>query len=260
MSVTYHFHELNIIEPAFSQFYFNLFKKVDYQGYSEFVIKGIRDQLKDLILSGKETGVRIDPETDLYKPLRALGYPFDGVVYTLRELGSDGEKYLDNFGNDSSLTLTPKGKKWAMGLPDASQTATSAGRLNYFDVPKLASEKIKILLAELNELPDLAPYANLISHQLRTILALILKYICKNTLNVEIPTDKQDLRPLLNFTIDQCIQLKEKRLADNLAELRDSKYKDIVDDVIHDDHTMVNSRIAENMMTHIKHILSLAYR
>ena len=115
-------------------------------------------------------------------------------------------------------------------------------------------------MAELNELPDLAPYANLISHQLRTILALILKYICKNTLNVEIPTDKQDLRPLLNFTIDQCIQLKEKRLADNLAELRDSKYKDIVDDVIHDDHTMVNSRIAENMMTHIKHILSLAYR
>ncbi len=260
LNITYHFHEIKIIDPAFSEFYFKLFKKVNYPDYREFIIKGIKNQLKDLILSGKETGVRIEPEADIYKPLKKKSYPFDGVVYILRELGSDGEKYLDNFGNDASLKLTPKGKKWVMDLPNAGQVTTLGGKLNYFDIPEAASQKLTALLTEINNLTEIEPHVNLIGHQLRTILILILRHVCKNILKTEIPSDKRDLRQLLSFTIDQCSQQKNKHLAKELTELRDSKYKDIIDDVIHDDHTTAKPRIVEKMLTHIIHILSLAYR
>ncbi len=260
LQATYHFHEIEVVEPEFSRVYFELFKKLDYAGYRDQIIKGIKNQLRDLILSGKETGVRIEPETDIYNPLKKVGYPSDGVVYILRDLGVGGEKYLDNYGNDASLTLTPKGKKWAMDVPDVSQAVSSGRILNYFDTPDGASHKLKVLLREVNNLPEIDSFANLIGHQLRTILNLLLNHINKNLLRTSVPVDKQGLRKLIDFTIGGCAKAGLGNLATNLEELKNSKYKDIIDDLIHDDHTTANPRIIENMMTHIKHILSLAYR
>jgi len=258
-NITYHFYEIKINEPAFSDFYFKLFKKVDYPEFREFVMKGIKNQLRDLVLSGKEVGVMIEPEVDIYKPLKQNGYPYSDVIYMLRELGSEGEKYLENYSNNGSLKLTPKGKKWVMDLSNINQTTIPLNNLNYFDIPEDASKKLKCLLIEINDLTEIKPYANLIGHQLRTILTLILKRICENILEVETPSDSAGLRQLLSFSIEQCAG-REKRLKEELIELKNSKYKDIIDDVIHDDHTTVNHLIIEKMMTHIKHILSLAFR
>jgi uncharacterized protein (TIGR02391 family) len=134
LNITYHFHDIEIAEPAFSEFYFKLFKKINYLEYRDLIITDIKNQLKDLIMSGKDTGVMIDPEIDICKPLKDNGYPSSDVVYILRELGTEGEKYLDSFSNDGSLKITPKGKKWIMDILDANQVVMVKGMNNTTEI------------------------------------------------------------------------------------------------------------------------------
>lgn len=261
LNFNYRFRKIQIQEPEFSRFYFDLFKKVDYQTYHAVVVNAIKNQLRNLVSEGTiEVGVMIDTEKHLYKPLQSHGYPENHVNYILRDLGPNGEQYLDKYADGSSLQLTPKGKAWVFDMGNNQQKNNNMGQINFFTIPPLASDKLKLLLKEINELPAIGPYSNLIAHQLRTILALILRHTCKDTLKVPIPPDDKGLKFLLNYTIAECVKQKNNHLSTELAELKNSKYKEIIDDIIHDDHTTVNEIITEKMATHIKHILSLAYR
>jgi len=97
---------------------------------------------------------------------------------------------LEHFGTDASLSLTPKGKKVGYGYSTNQPVPTPKDKLNYFNIlmPPRPSSK---LLEEINNLDAVDSSANLIGHQLRTILILILKHVCKNILKAEIPADKQ---------------------------------------------------------------------
>ena len=154
-----------------------------------------------------------------------------------------------------------KGKKWVMDLNDNSKGQPYRGEsINYFDLPEKASSKIKILLKEINDLPASEPYPNLISHQLRTLLALICLEICRRVCRVMVPKGKRDLKHLLNFTIQQCSISKEKQILEALDDLKTRKYKDIIDSIVHCDYTTVNPEISREILLKIKNLLSLTYR
>ena len=263
LNIVNHFHKIKIIEPDFSKFYNNHYKETDYNKYKDEILEVIKKHLRHLLTKeSKDVDVLIDTESMLYKPLVAKGLELDDVVYIIRELFSVEVGYLKQPPNSfGSLSLTVKGKNWIMEKKEEKeiiQSVASCG--NYFDIPDKSSNKIKTLLKEINDLPNYVLYPNLIVHQLRTILALILLEICGKLLEIEIPKDKKNLKPLLNFTIKECTKEKEKLLAEELENLKQTRYKDIIDDVIHCDYTTVNPEITKEIMTKIKHLLSLTYR
>jgi len=263
LNIINHFHKIKILEPAFSKFYNNHYKETDYNKYHDETLEVIRKHLRHLLIKeSRDVGVLIDTESMLYKPLVAKGLEFEDVVYIIRELFSDEVGYLKHSPNSfDSLSLTVKGKDWIMGKieeKEIKQSIVSHG--NYFDIPDKSSNKIKILLKEINDLPNYNSYSNLIGHQLRTILALVLLETCERLLKIQVPKNKRDLKELFNLTIKECRKVKEKRLAEELEHFKQTKYKDIVDDIIHCDHTTINPDIVKEIMLKVKHLLSLTYR
>lgn len=257
-----HFHKITIFEPVFSRFYNNHYKETDYNKYHDEILEKIKKHLRQLLIKeSRDVGVLINTESMLYKPLVAKGLELDDVVYIIRELFSEEVGYLKHSSNSSdSLSLTVKGKNWIMGKEEEKTNLSTIPYGNYFDIPNKSSDKIKILLKEINDLPNYNFYSNLVSHQLRTILALVLLEICGKLLKIEIPKDKKNLKPLLNFTIEECRKAKKKYLEEELENLRQTKYKDLIDDVIHCDYTTINPEIIKEIMPKIKHLLSLTYR
>lgn len=264
LNIVNHFHKIKIIEPAFSKFYNNHYKETDYNKYQDEIIEVIKKHLRHLLIKeSKNVGVLIETDSMLYKPLVAKGLEFDDVVYTIRELFSDEVGYLKKSSHDhGSLSLTVKGKNWVMEKVEVKEEKSSSiTHINYFDIPDKSSLKIKVLLKEINDLPDCDHFSNLIGHQLRTILALILIDVCIKLLKKEIPKEKKKgLKGLLIFTIEECQKKKEKFITEELENFKQTKYKEIIDDVVHCDYTTINSDIIKDIMPKIKHLLSLAYR
>lgn len=257
-----HFHKITIFEPTFSKFYNNHYKETDYNKYHDEILEIIKKHLRHLLIKeSRDVGISINIESTLYKPLVAKGLELDDVVYIIRELFSDEIGYLQHsLKNPDSLSLTTKGKNWLMDRKSGEANLPAVSYGNYFDIPDKSSEKIKILLKEINDLPNYNCYSNLIGHQLRTIFALTLVEVCEKLLKIKIPKeDKQYLKKLLNFTIKEC-KIKEKRLAEELEHFKQTKYKDIIDDIIHCDYTTINPEIVKEIMLKIKHLLSLIYR
>ncbi len=264
LNVINHLHNIELLEPAFSKYYNDTYRKIDYKRYHDDIVMAIKNHLRSLVIEeSRDVGVAITTDTMLYKPLVASGLRFDDVVYIIREFCSEEVGYLTkNQNSPDVLALTMKGKNWIFDMNNNKEIGVTdpISKINYFDIPDKSSKKIKTLLTEVNNLPAYEPYPNLIGHQLRTLLALILVEVCGKLLKVFVPKDKRDLKPLLNFTVEQCKLAKEKRLAEELEHLRDTKYKDIIDDVVHCDYTTVNADLIKEIMLKIKHTISLAYR
>ncbi len=136
---------------------------------------------------------------------------------------------------------------------------------NKFNIPKNSSNKIKKLLEEINSLPVVCieEYSNLISHQLRTILSLIVIEYWESINKKILPqNEKNSLKRLIVYTISNARNenLKNARqIEQELDEIKGSKIKDLADDVVHCNYTLVNEKDIDKFINHIRHLLSLLY-
>ena len=249
-------YRLKINQPEFDNYYFELYKKVDYRGYSQSIINAIKSRIRDLILDNKiNTGVRIVVEKELYEQLKDYGRESD-INYTLRDLGQKGYfKLLP----DGMLELNFSGKDWAMNnIVDSEIKNSGFKKLNRFDVPPNCSNKLKKLLNEINDLPadNWEDYKNLIAHQIRTVLTLGLLHFHENILNNK--PDNENLKNLIIETIKLKVK-KYERICNAVKELREARYKDLADDIIHCNYSLIDEKNCDGFMNCVKNILSLIY-
>ncbi|MDP3999265.1 MAG: hypothetical protein Q8P76_01565 [bacterium] len=133
--------------------------------------------------------------------------------------------------------------------------------LTFIDKPNKASDKMKILIDEINDLPKekFLSYSNLIAHQYRTILLLALKYY----LQIEgrgLVLKGDGLSVLIKHIENNPIKgdRANQSLIQELSQVQ--RYKTLTDNVIHDEFTLVNIDEIRSYGTHLKNILSKIYR
>lgn len=156
-------------------------------------------------------------------------------------------------------------KKLVGGEVSLGKNVNSKNKYVIFDIPKKSSLKIQKLLEEINDLPvmHIKKYSNLIAHQLRTILSLALIEYWESINKKILPQDKRDsLKKMISHTLLSAKNEKLKNAGQIVSELNDikgSKIKDLVDDVVHCNYTLANKSDAEKFISNIKHLLSLIY-
>lgn len=148
---------------------------------------------------------------------------------------------------------------------DTSEIAKQKNNYEIFNIPDNGSYKIKKLLEEINSLPisQTEKYSNLIAHQLRTILSLILLEYWQKVNKKTLPQRKKEsLQKLIQHTIANAVpeKLKQARfITKELNEMKASKIKELVDDVVHCNYSLTNKKNVDEFCSNIKHLLSLIY-
>lgn len=133
--------------------------------------------------------------------------------------------------------------------------------LTFIDKPNKATDKMKVLIDEINDLPkeNFLSYSNLIAHQYRTILFLVLKHYLQ--IEGRVPTLRGDGLGVLIKHIENNAIKGDKTNQSLIQELNQiQRYKTLTDNVIHDEFTSVNIDEIRPYSTHLKNILSKIYR
>lgn len=255
-----HFFEIKIL-PDFKKIYQDYYKK--FNNPLELTLEAIKNQLLN---SDVKYGMNFSCEEYIYKPL-IKDY---SDVHSATRLLLD-ELYFMESSNMGNIEFTPEGWEW---LHNQNEPIVKIKNIknnfiepyNYFNTPRSisCSDKIKKLLDEINNLPknQIKKYQNLIALQLRTVLHLVLiDYWAVNKKQLQ-KNNKNSLHEIIKHTIN--CSLSEKlsgatKIIEILNEIKNSKIKELIDDVVHCDFTLLTLEEVGYFQTRIKHLLSLVY-
>jgi len=258
---------IKLNQPNFRDYYLDTLKKSEYREYHDLISSIIRKFFIDLVTNSKlDTGVRI-PYEKVIDNLRSEVREKD-LSYVFRGLEAKGFVKL----KDGAIELMAEGKKWLFKEDSSQNNDKNIERKTIFSFFNISSEKaskkIKTLFNEIDVLPgDLnevtTNYGNLISHQLRTILFLLLIQICDDLKDTKIKVErKKGLRKLMDRTmalLDQDKSRENNRIKSLIKEIKDNKYKDLIDDIVHCSYTLADKGNTERLVNIIRHLSSLVF-
>jgi hypothetical protein len=227
--------------------------------------KIIRMALNRLVQGGQIIGQLLMTE-QLFKSLEnELEYSQFGNG--LRALLDEGKLsyYPDGKNTNTGFMLTRLGYEWAENNQSPAETNEEHdSEYQYFIIPPEASEKIKKLINEINVLPKkhISSFYNLIAHQIRTIFALSLIEYWKNNGKELLPENKKGLKKIITYTINHAVSAKlneSVKLVELLKETKESRIKDLCDDVVHCSYSLIGIDDLKPFLANIKNLLSLIY-
>jgi hypothetical protein len=155
-------------------------------------------------------------------------------------------------------------KELSLGIEEKRISSVGVDRFktfDFFDIPgHLENKKIETLIHEINSLPSGAfeKYPNLLAHQLRTLLALILIYWLESE-SIVVEEKNRDLKKLIKFAISKKYNFKEnskRKVIEILGDFESKGLKELADDIIHCDYSLAKPELVGPFANYIKNILS----